>query len=185
MAFEKELNAEVFSKPLRKSYAFIDSICILRVWSRLQHTSLCYSAKHPILLPKCSRLTSFIIDFYHKKHLHVGLRTLQFLMSQKFWRLSSKCTFHCAISKYITHWKTKPKPFSPIVGNLPSARVMEGKASLRTDVDYGGLFPITMSRYRRVRTCKAFICLFVCLSTKVLHLELASDQSSATFLAAL
>lgn len=40
-----------------------------------------------------------------------------------------------------------------------------------------------MSRYRGVTTCKAYICLFVCLSTKVLHLELA--LTSSTFLAAL
>lgn len=42
-----------------------------------------------------------------------------------------------------------------------------------------------MRRYRGVRTCKAYICLFVCLSTKALHLELATDLTSSNFLAVL
>ncbi|XP_072382493.1 uncharacterized protein [Diabrotica undecimpunctata] len=42
-----------------------------------------------------------------------------------------------------------------------------------------------MSRYRGVRTQKAYLCLFVCCATKALHLELASDLTAKAFLAAL
>ncbi|KAG5891538.1 hypothetical protein JTB14_028556 [Gonioctena quinquepunctata] len=45
-------------------------------------------------------------------------------------------------------------------------------------VDFGGPFLGTLSRHRGVRTSKAYLCLFVCFTTKAVHLELASDLSA-------
>ncbi|XP_072380908.1 uncharacterized protein [Diabrotica undecimpunctata] len=42
-----------------------------------------------------------------------------------------------------------------------------------------------MSRYRGVRTQKAYLCLFLCCATNTLHLELANDLAAEAFLAAL
>ncbi|XP_008486361.1 uncharacterized protein LOC103523064 [Diaphorina citri] len=71
------------------------------------------------------------------------------------------------------------------MSNLPSHRVQESTAFYNTGVDYAGPFQVTWSRRRGVRSQKAYLCLFVCLATKALHLELASDLSTATFLSAL
>lgn len=72
-----------------------------------------------------------------------------------------------------------------MMGDLPVARVSECKAFLNTGVDYAGPFNITISKRRGVKSQKAYLCLFVCLATKALHLELASDLSTPVFLAAL
>lgn len=41
-----------------------------------------------------------------------------------------------------------------------------------------------MSKGRGTRTTKAYLCLFVCLTIKSIHLELVSDLSASAFLAA-
>ena len=70
------------------------------------------------------------------------------------------------------------------MGDLPSARVKPSKAFLYTGVDYAGPFQITLKRGRGVRTQKAYLALFICMTTKAVHLELASDLSTSTFIAA-
>ncbi|XP_044764697.1 uncharacterized protein LOC123321294 [Coccinella septempunctata] len=68
---------------------------------------------------------------------------------------------------------------------LPETRITQAKAFLHSAVDFGGPFLITLSRHRGVKSCKAYICVFVCLATKAVHVELASDLSAEIFLAAL
>jgi len=70
------------------------------------------------------------------------------------------------------------------MGDLPYFRVSEAKAFVYTSVDYAGPFFITHIRRRGIKSQKAYICLFCCLSTKATHLELDSDLSSDLFLAA-
>ncbi|XP_008486287.2 uncharacterized protein LOC103522986, partial [Diaphorina citri] len=78
-----------------------------------------------------------------------------------------------------------PKPNYPIMSDLPDPRVQETQAFVNTGVDYAGPFLVTISRRRGFKSQKAYLCLFVCLATKALHLELASDLSTPTFLNAL
>lgn len=68
------------------------------------------------------------------------------------------------------------------MGNLPSVRVQPCRAFLNVGLDYGGPFSIRVSRNK---TTKAYLCLFVCLVTKAVHLELATDLSTSAFLNAL
>ncbi|XP_026482995.1 uncharacterized protein LOC113391263 [Ctenocephalides felis] len=68
------------------------------------------------------------------------------------------------------------------MGDLPVPRITASRAFLNVGVDYAGPFNISMSRHRGARTYKAYICLFICLATKAIHLELASDLTSDTFL---
>lgn len=44
-------------------------------------------------------------------------------------------------------------------------------------MDFGGPFDIVIRCYRSICTCKAYLCVFVCFATKVVHLELAADLS--------
>lgn len=185
IAFSKEFNSKKFSKPLRRLNPFIDNSGILRVGGRLQHSALNFESKHPMLLPCKSLLTSRIIEFYHKKYLHAGQRTLTFLLAQRFWILSAKRAIFSCISKCTQCFRANPRTFQPPMADLPKFRVSQLKAFSHVGVDYAGPYAISMNRHRGNRTTKAYICLFICCSTKALHLELASDLSSEIFLAAL
>ncbi|XP_035229444.1 uncharacterized protein LOC118201442 [Stegodyphus dumicola] len=71
------------------------------------------------------------------------------------------------------------------MGDLPSPRVQPSRPFAVTGVDYAGPYSIKSQVGRRTKTFKCYISIFVCFSTKAVHLELVSDLSTSTFLAAL
>ena len=71
------------------------------------------------------------------------------------------------------------------IGQLPANRVTPTSPFNHTGADFAG--PIMVKRgYTRARTLeKTYICLFICMATKAVHLEVVRDLSCAGFLAAL
>ncbi|XP_022162394.1 uncharacterized protein LOC111028156 [Myzus persicae] len=70
------------------------------------------------------------------------------------------------------------------MGNLPVCRLQQIMPFHATGVDYAGPIPLKERRTRNAQVSHAYICLFVCMSTKALHLEVASTLSTETFLMA-
>ncbi|XP_077280835.1 uncharacterized protein LOC143907757 [Temnothorax americanus] len=71
------------------------------------------------------------------------------------------------------------------MGDLPDARVNRAaKAFAHTGVDYAGPIATRTASGRGHQSKKSYVALFVCLTTKAVHLELVSDYSSFAFLAA-
>lgn len=179
------LSKKSLSKPMRKLGAFVDSNGLLRVGGRLTNSLLNYDQKFPIILPRNHRLTDLIIEDVHKRHLHPGLQTTQYLLTQNYWILSPRRAIRKILSKCIKCFRTKPTPVYPIMGNLPASRVTEVKPFSIVGIDFGGPFFLTCGRIRGAKVVKSYICIFVCFATKALHLELVSDLSSENFLCAL
>lgn len=173
------------SRYLQKLSPFIDNRGVLRVGGRLLHSGLAFEAKYPALLPKNHRLSELLIGQVHREHLHPGVNTTLYLLQQNFWILSARTAIRKCLSKCIRCFRTRPIPLEPPMGDLPAGRVSQAKPFSRVGVDYGGPFPILLSRRRGTKTSKAYLCLFVCFATRAIHLEIASDLSSDTFVAAL
>lgn len=171
-------------KPFRKLALFLDQEGVLRVGGRLRHSQESFEMKHPILLPQDHQLTLLLIQQYHNKYLHPGATTLHSLLVQQFWILSAKRAINRCISRCHRCSRHNPKPYTPLMADLPKYRVSEVKPFLHTGVDYAGPFTITFGRRRGGKTQKAYLCLFICLAIKALHLELVSDLSSEAFIAA-
>ncbi|KAJ8974514.1 hypothetical protein NQ317_000316 [Molorchus minor] len=122
-------NAKPLSKGFRKLKPFLGEDGILRVGGRLYFSGLSYDHKFPALLPRNHRLTELIIEKVHCQNLHVGLQTLQFLLSQKFWILSPRRAIRHVLSKCLKCFKAKPTQTiqTPLMGDLPSQRVNQLK----------------------------------------------------------
>lgn len=170
---------------LCKLTPFVDEAGLLRVGGRLQHANLPYSRKHPLLLPKASHLSALLCDHFHIQSLHAGPRTVQALVQEKFWIVGIRSLLRQRIFKCLTCYKYASKPSQPLMSDLPAARVASQRPFLDVGVDFGGPFHIKESLRRNAPSRKAYLCLFICFSTKAVHLELVSDLSSAAFLAAL
>lgn len=169
------------STALRKLSPFI-SDGIARVGGRLSYSSLDYNQKHPALMPKNGHIAELIVDWYHRENSHAGPQLLMSILRQKYWFLSARRLVRNRIHKCVRCFRLNPKPTFPAMSDLPRCRVEPCKAFTHTGVDYAGPLYITTARKRGVRSQKAYICVFVCLVTKAVHIELASDLSSATFL---
>ncbi|GBP00699.1 hypothetical protein EVAR_70784_1 [Eumeta japonica] len=71
------------------------------------------------------------------------------------------------------------------MGEIPSCRLEMGMKPFHfCEIDYAGPLHILPYRRRGVRSIKSYICLFIYLVTKAVHIELASDLSTESFLSA-
>ncbi|XP_015122306.1 uncharacterized protein LOC107044787 [Diachasma alloeum] len=71
------------------------------------------------------------------------------------------------------------------MADLPSTRITQAKPFTNTGIDYCGPFLIKERRHRNLKKIKIWICIFVCFTTKAVHIELVNDLTSEEFLATL
>lgn len=186
--FSSELNNiknNKFVPSLRKLSPFVDAHDFLRVGGRISEADLPYNSKHPLLLPKKCHLTTLIIEHYHKMYLHVGPRSLQGILCKRYWILSARSIIRSVLSKCITCFKCRPTSIQPAMSTLPCERLKINKIFNDVGCDLGGPFHIKSSLNRNAKILKCYMCLFVCFSTKAVHIEVLSDLSADCFLASL
>ncbi|XP_062703648.1 uncharacterized protein LOC134286094 [Aedes albopictus] len=155
----------------------------LRVGGRNQKSRMSFDAKHQYILPK-HPLTDLIIRQYHLEHLHIGPSGLMSALRQRFWLLGSRSAVRKITRTCVECFRVKPRGVAQYMGNLPQSRVTPSAPFEVTGVDYAGPFLIKQSGRKSVAV-KAYLCVFVCLVTKSVHLELVSDMSTAAFIAAM
>ena len=158
---------------------FLDENGLLRCRGRLGNASLTEGAKFPILLPKTDRLTYLIIDQSHKQILHSGTSQTLSQVRVKYWILQGRATVKTVLRNCITCRKHEGGPYqTPVMPSLPKTRVTEACPFSRTGLDYMG--PIYVKTNEGTR--KSWECLFTCLVTRAIHLELMRNMSAEEFL---
>ena len=85
----------------------------------------------------------------------------------------------------ITCKRHSVKPVNQLLGQLPAERVTPEAVFAKVGVDYAGPFQIKYGHVRKPTILKAYICLFICLAVKAVHLELVSDLTTEAFIASL
>lgn len=69
-----------------------------------------------------------------------------------------------------------------MIGNLPKVRVVAKYPFEVTVVDYCGPFFIKEKRLRNRNKIKVYVAIFICISTKVIHIELISYLTTELFI---
>ncbi|XP_033231919.1 uncharacterized protein LOC117182915 [Belonocnema kinseyi] len=67
------------------------------------------------------------------------------------------------------------------MANLPSSRVISERPFYTSEVEYAGPYYLKGRPRSRIKI-KAYMCIFVCFTTKAVHIELAHDLSTDAFL---
>lgn len=170
---------------LNKLNPFLDERGLLRVGGRLKHASINHEAKHPVILPGESHFTSLIIENFYRRTLHGGVQLTLSSLRQEYWIPRGRTLVKTRISRCWTCLRWRVAVPQSIMGDLPPARVNPSRPFLNTGVDYAGPVMLRTSKGRGQRASKAFITVFVCLSSRAIHLDVASDYTADAFLAAL
>ncbi|XP_059062673.1 uncharacterized protein LOC131855416 [Achroia grisella] len=178
-------NGKFCSRSLQRLKPFILE-GIIRVGGRLRNSNLNFDQKHPIVLPRKHHILDLLVDYHHKVNCHAGPDLLMSILRQKYWILSARNLIRHRVHKCVPCFKLRPKSTFPEMSDHKPCRVLETlKPFMHTGTDYAGPFKITITRGRGIRSTKAYICLFVCLTTRAVHIELAGDLSTASFMSAL
>lgn len=166
-------------------YPFLDEHGILRVGGRLGNSEFVFNKKYPIILPKTHRLTLLILNYYHKKYLHVGASNLLNLVREKYWPLNGRSTCRKLVHECIVCFKAKPVVANQVMGHLPKERLSPDFPFNCCGVDFCGPFYIKNKGQRKGSLAKVYIAIFVCFVFKAVHIEIASDLTSESFIAVL
>lgn len=164
---------------------FLDENDLLRVGGRLCKSNLTASQKHQILIPSHHRLTDQIIREIHERHLHAGIQTTLHILRQRFWILDGRNRVRKIIRTCTRCYRFNANSVEYKMANLPSVRVCEAIPFANTGVDFCGPFFIKERKHRNRTRIKVYVCIFVCMVIKAVHLEVVSDLSSEGFLAAM
>ncbi|XP_070515381.1 uncharacterized protein [Cardiocondyla obscurior] len=164
---------------------FLDDRDLIRVGGRLQMSDLSFGQNHPILLPSQHHLTNKIIRELHEKHFHSGIQTTLFLLRRKFWILDGRNQVRKIIRNCVKCYRFIAKSVEYKMGNLPPARVRQTFPFAQIGIDYCGPFYIKERKYRNRSKIKIYVCVFIYMAVKAIHLEVVNDLSSDGFLTAL
>ena len=189
--FPEELKALKKQTPLTASsfllalHPILDSDNLLRVGGRLRNSKLSFSQQHPLILPGKHPITKLIIETEHFRLLHAGPTLLSSSLSRRYHIIGSRNAVRFITRGCVTCRRNSAKPTPQRLGQLPIERITPDAVFDKVGVDYAGPMYIKYGHIRKPTVAKAYICVFVSLSVKAVHLELVSDLTSQAFIAAL
>ena len=148
---------------------FIVNQGIMRARGRLSKADFQFDTKHPILLPSKQPAIRLMMLKCHLDKYHQGVESMRHELQQKFWILGIRNALRNIKSRCISCRKYSAVGQAPIMTDLPKERVEKVEFPFTyVGVDYFG--PIEVKYMRK--TLKRWVCVFTCLSTKAIHLEM-------------
>ena len=166
----------------------IDDDGLLRADTRLVNAEyLPQDVRYPVILPRKHGVTKLIVKLEHEEGGHVcGTNHILSELSKSFWIMSAREAIRDWENSCMTCKRRKARSATQLMAPLPISR-LKLPEPLRcfayTAVDYAGPF-ITVQGRGRVQM-KRYLCLFTCMSTRAVHLEMSYGLDTDSFLNAL
>lgn len=155
---------------------------LMRVGGRLDASIYSYEKKHPILLHARHRLTKLYFEKEHINAMHAGPQLLLATVREVVWPVGGRLLARRTVNNCVRCRRLRGKLLCPKMGELPSQRVNPDFPFLSTGLDFAGPFFILNRKGRGSRLIKCYLCIFVCLRYKCVHLEAVSDLTKDAFI---
>ncbi|MCG8431685.1 MAG: hypothetical protein MJA29_10985, partial [Candidatus Omnitrophica bacterium] len=166
-----ESGRRAVQNPLRRLSPFLDEHGVLRVGGRLQYSNLPFDVRHPMILPRKHHVSELVIRQAHVKVGHSrGVNSVMAEVLLRYWIIHGreavkKMKYNCFKCR-----RMNEQFLEQIMAPLPSSRsLMSLRAFSNIGVDFAGPFVTKITR--RV-TAKRYVCLFTCVQTRGVHLEM-------------
>ena len=174
--------AKIAKGRLRKLSPIFTPDGLLCVGGRLQNSSVGTGLKHPWIIPGDNHVTTLIIRHYHALIGHAGVERVLSGSRQAFCILHGRLAVKRQLRSCLSCRKAKATPLVQIMADLPTDRVTPGDPPFTwVGVDYFG--PLIVKRGRTEH--KRYECLFTCLTTRAIHLEVSQSLDTDSFINAL
>ena len=147
----------------------------------MQFAKLSREQRHPLLLDGQHHFTKLLILQAHI-HLHcLGVLIILSKLWEEFWILRALQTIKQELHSCLPCRISNGPPGEVIEAPLPTDRVTPLRPFAFTGIDYAG--PLFDKVGNPLKKC--YITLFICATTRAVHLELCMDLSTHKFLLAL
>ena len=157
---------------------FLDEEGIVRVGGQIERADIPFSGRHPIVLLPDHELSRLIVVNCHQKLKHEGTEHVRNELRRQFWMLQSRTLVRKILHKCSYCKRRRAKPQAPLMASLPSDRLQIAPAFSKVGVDFFG--PLRVKHLRKEE--KRYGCLFTCLVTRGVHLEVAHSLSTDSFI---
>ncbi|XGW01565.1 hypothetical protein V3C99_014021 [Haemonchus contortus] len=149
---------------------------IIRNQSRLQNSILPHDTRNPIYVDKDSELARLILSDIHNKNAHSGKDHTLCIARSRFWIPRPSGAFRKFVRSCVICKKWQGLPFgAPEMPSIPYDRSILTTPFEKVGCDFMG--PIQMKNNK-----KGYVCLYTCLVTRAIHLEVVEDMSAGAFL---
>ena len=158
----------------------LDSAQLLRVGGRLGNSALTYSQQHPVIADSQDSLIRKWFYHIHLSLCHCGPTLLLSYAGNHLHILGARRLSRTVCSQCTVCRRKAPTWTTQMMGDLPPERVTPAQTFLHTGMDLAGPFYLKLGYVRKPTIIEAYICIFVCLTYKAVHLEVLSDQKTDT-----
>lgn len=158
---------------------------ILTAHGRLARANLPIHQKFPMILPGKSHLTKLVIGDAHASVMHGTIHLTMVRVRQDFWLLKLRNEIKKHVHECRRCFRQNPRPIGQLMAPLPQYKNDPSYAFKHCGLDFASPIEIKSSDRRNANAVKAYICVFVCMSSKAAHLELVGNLSTERFILAL
>ena len=157
---------------------------LVRVGGRLQRSDIDSSSMHPIVLDRRSPIVKPLVRQLHQDAHHAEPSAMMAVLAENSYMPGAKKLCKFISRKCVNCQRAYLKTATQMMGQLPPERTNPTLPFQITGIDFAGPLLCRQGKQRRPTKVKCYACLFVCLSTKAIHIELVSDLTTEAFLAA-
>ena len=146
---------------------------------RLKHAAVPEHTRYPVILPKTHHVVVLLTRDAHRRTAHSGRGYVMAELRQKYWVVGGVSVVRQVLRQCVSCKVREPRPCAQRMADLPADRVTAGGSAFKSiGVDCFG--PFTVKRGRG--TARRYGCLFTCLVTRAIHIEVVPSLDTDSFL---